>query len=267
MSTLGFNSLNPRLQDWRGKVVWVVGASTGIGRATASQLHHLGAHVVVSARSAAPLQTFQAEHDGSRSLTLDVTDADGMMQAASQVRQWCGPIDMVVYCAGHYKAMTSASFDLQEHLQHWRVNYQGALHLLAAVLPMFRQQGHGHISLVASVAGYRGLPKAMAYGPTKAALQHLADVLYLDLHPLGVGVSVVNPGFVATPLTAGNTFKMPGLISSEQAARSMLRGWAKGHFEIAFPKRFTVWVGLMRWLPHRAYFAAVNWITKLDVKP
>ncbi len=262
MSAFDFMSLNPRLQDWHGKVVWILGASTGIGRATASQLHGRGAKVMVSARNAPALQAFAAEHPGSRLLTLDVTDPEAMKVATEHVRQWCGHIDVVVYCAGHYKAMTSASFDLPELMQHWRVNYQGALHLLAAVLPLFRHQRSGHISLVASVAGYRGLPNALAYGPTKAALQHLADVLYLDLHPLGVGVSVVNPGFVATPLTAGNAFKMPALITPEQAASSMLLGWQRGQYEIAFPKRFTLWVGLMRWLPHRAYFAAVRWFTK-----
>jgi len=111
---------------------------------------------------------------------------------------------------------------------------------------------------VASVAGYRGLPHAMAYGPTKAALQHLAETLYLDLRPAGIGVSVINPGFVATPLTAANRFDMPALLTPEQAARYIVRGWERGRFEIHFPKRFTLWLKLMRLLPHGWYFAAVR---------
>ena len=163
-----------------------------------------------------------------------------------------------MYCAGHYKAMRATEFDLGEMQRHLQVNYIGALHLLEAVLKPVISQGHGHISLVSSVAGYRGLPRAMAYGPTKAALQQLAETLFLDLRPLGIGVSVINPGFVATPLTAGNAFSMPALLTPEQAATHILSGWARGRFDIHFPKRFTLWLKLLRLLPYRAYFAAVR---------
>jgi len=125
------------------------------------------------------------------------------------------------------------------------------------------EQRAGHLSLVSSVAGYRGLPKSLAYGPTKAALINLAETLYLDLHPLGLGVSVVNPGFVETPLTAGNDFKMPALITPEQAAGEMVRGWERGAFEMNFPKRFTLWLKAMRHLSDGLYFAAIRRSTGL----
>ena len=131
------------------------------------------------------------------------------------------------------------------------------------MLPHLLAQRGGHLSLVSSVAGYRGLPKALAYGPTKAALINLAETLYLDLAPLGIGVSIVNPGFVRTPLTAGNEFHMPALITPEQAAREILAGLARGKFEIHFPKRFTRWLKLMRHLSYGAYFAAVRRSTGL----
>jgi short-subunit dehydrogenase len=117
--------------------------------------------------------------------------------------------------------------------------------------------------VVSSVAGFRGLPKSLAYGPTKAALINLAETLYLDLRHEGVGVSVVNPGFVETPLTAQNNFPMPGLITPDQAAQAILQGWAAGRFEIDFPKRFTFWMRLLRLLPSRPYFAAVARFTGL----
>jgi short-subunit dehydrogenase len=120
----------------------------------------------------------------------------------------------------------------------------------------------GHISLVGSVAGYRGLPHSLAYGPTKAALINLAETLYLDLHPRGLGVSIVNPGFVETPLTAGNAFSMPALISPAQAADAMLQGWAQGEFELHFPKRFTRWMKALRLLPNRLFFALVSRATR-----
>jgi short-subunit dehydrogenase len=129
--------------------------------------------------------------------------------------------------------------------------------MLDAVLPTLISQGRGHISLLGSVAGYRGLPMSMAYGPTKAALHHLAEILHMELRPAGVGVSIVNPGFVATPLTAQNQFHMPALIQPEEAAREMLRGWEQGRFEIHFPRRFSRFLKFLRWLPDRLYFALV----------
>lgn len=251
-------SLNPALKDWRDRVVWIVGASSGIGRATAARLHALGAVVVVSARNAGALDEFVAAHPGSHAIALDVGDRAALAAALQQVLALRGRLDLALYCAGHYRAMRAADFDLGEMSLHMQVNYFGALHLLDAVLPALRAQGHGHISLMASVAGYRGLPNAMAYGPTKAALQYLAETLYLDLRRTGIGVSVVNPGFVATPLTAGNRFDMPALLTPEQAAQHILHGWARGRFDIHFPKRFTLWLKLMRLLPHWLYFAAIQ---------
>jgi NAD(P)-dependent dehydrogenase (short-subunit alcohol dehydrogenase family) len=147
--------------------------------------------------------------------------------------------------------------------QHMAVNYHGALYVLDAVLPALLAQGHGHLSLVSSVAGYRGLPQSLAYGPSKAALTHLGEALYLDLQDSGIGVSVINPGFVETPLTAQNTFTMPALITPTQAAQHILQGWRDGLFEIHFPKRFTLWLQLLRVLPYRWYFSLVRRATGL----
>jgi NAD(P)-dependent dehydrogenase (short-subunit alcohol dehydrogenase family) len=251
-------ALNPVITDWHGQVVWLIGASSGIGRATAALLHARGAVVVVSARNAQALDDFVATHPGSHAVAVDVTDAGALALARDQVLALTGRLDLVMYCAGHYKAMRASDYDLAEMKRHLEVNYVGALHLLEAVLPVLLRQRGGHLSLVSSVAGYRGLPKALAYGPSKAAVQHLAENLYLDLHPEGVGVSVVNPGFVATPLTAPNDFKMPALQTPEQAAVAIVRGWEHGTFDIHFPKRFTLWLKLMRLLPHSLYFPLVR---------
>jgi len=143
------------------------------------------------------------------------------------------------------------------------VNYLGAVNMLDAVLPVLQSQGHGHVSLISSVAGFRGLPNSLAYGPTKAALTHLAEVLYLDLKPQGIDVSVIHPGFVQTPLTAHNDFEMPAIITPEQAAKDILQGWDKGEFEIHFPKRFTRWLKLIQLLPDAWYFALIHKATKL----
>lgn len=254
--------LNPPLSDWSARLVWIVGASSGIGRATAAALHAQGARVVVSARDAGALQAFVAQHPGAVALPLDVTDEAAVQAAARQV-QTLGQPSLLLYCAGHYQPLRATAFDLAQMQRHLAVNYQGALQLLAAVLPGMLAARSGHISLVGSVAGYRGLPNSLAYGPTKAALQNLAETLWLDLREHGVAVSLINPGFVETPLTAGNAFRMPALITPEQAARAMLQGWARGRFEIHFPRRFTLWLKLLRHLPHGAYFATVRRATGL----
>jgi NAD(P)-dependent dehydrogenase (short-subunit alcohol dehydrogenase family) len=257
-------ALNPRMVDWHDRTVWLVGASTGIGRATASALHARGATVVVSARSVAALNAFVDAHPGSIALPLDVSDA-AALQAAAQTLSARGRLDCVLYCAGHYHAMNATRIDLPDMLRHNQINYLGALHLLDAVLPPMLAQGpdartgqRGHISLMGSVAGYRGLPQSLAYGPTKAALINLTETLYLDLHAKGLGVSLINPGFVDTPLTAQNEFAMPALISPDQAAQEILHGWAKGEFEIHFPKRFTRWMKILQLLPYSAFFAATR---------
>jgi len=228
----------------------------------AQHLHRLGARVLVSARRAEALQDFVAAHPGSLALPLDVTDRAGVARVAAQALA-DGPLDLVCYCAGHYNAMRATAIDLDDLLRHHDINTVGLLYLLHVITPALLAQGHGHISLVSSVAGYRGLPQAMAYGPTKAALINLAETLYLDLHPKGLGISLVNPGFVETPLTAGNQFHMPALITADEAAREMVKGWTKGQFEIHFPRRFTRVMKMLALLPYRLYFAAVRRSTGL----
>jgi NAD(P)-dependent dehydrogenase (short-subunit alcohol dehydrogenase family) len=256
-------SLNPRLTDWNGRVVWLVGASSGIGLATAKLLHAHGAKVIVSARNAAAIEAFEAAHADSLGIALDATDRDAMARAVERIVARFGRLDMALYCAGHYAALRATAFDLDQMLQHDKVNYVGALYMLDAVLPVLLRQKSGHISLVASVAGYRGLPNALAYGPTKAALINLAQTLYLDLQPQGIGVSVICPGFVETPLTAQNEFKMPALIQPADAAREMLVGWAAGEFEIHFPKRFTRFLKALSHLGDGLYFNAIRRVTGL----
>ena len=250
------------MRDWQGRRVWLIGASSGIGLACAQALHAAGAQVTLSARQPRAVSGWSVREARVQWQALDVTDAQAVANLAQQLTRE-GPLDLVVYCAGHYKPMRAPQADLQEWLRHDNINYQGALHVLHAVLPALLAQRHGHISLVSSVAGWRGLPNGLAYGPTKAALTHLAETLYMDLQDQGIGVSVINPGFVATPLTAQNPFSMPALIPPAEAARQILRGWARGQFDIHFPKRFTLWLKLLRVLPYRWYFALVRRFTGL----
>ena len=253
-------SLNPRIPGWRGQRVWVIGASTGIGAAVARDLINAGARVALSARSRGRLDAI-AEGTDAIVVPLDVTDRAAVLAAATKVRDALGALDLVIVLAGTHSPMRADQFDRGKADQLLAVNLAGPLNCLEAVLPTLLAQRRGGIALVASVAGYRGLPQALIYGPSKAALIHLAEGLYLDLHRHGIGVYLVNPGFVDTPLTQRNDFAMPALMDADKAARRTLDGIAAGRFEIHYPRRFTFWLKLLRILPYPAYFWAVRRFT------
>ncbi len=255
-------SLNPKITQWRGKRVWLVGASTGIGRATAQALHALGAQVIVSARSAEPLAELAAACPGLQTIQLDATDEVGVKTAAQQLMAG-GGLDLMMYCAGIYQPLRAQELSSAIMAQHMQVNYIGAVLVTQAVLPAMLAAKRGHLSYVSSVAGFRGLPHSLAYGPTKAALINMTEALYIDLRDDGLGVSVINPGFVETPLTSQNTFRMPALIKPAQAALEIIAGWESGKFEMHFPKRFTAWLKLMRILPYSLYFKVARQFTGL----
>ncbi|MGB5208073.1 MAG: SDR family NAD(P)-dependent oxidoreductase, partial [Azonexus sp.] len=192
-------------------------------------------------------------------LPCDATDTASLAGArAGLLAAWRG-VDLVIYLAGDYVPMRTGDFDLAVAEKVVTVNFNGGMRLAATVLPDLR--AGGGIAFVASVAGYRGLPKALAYGPGKAALIHFAECLHLDLAPQGIGVWVINPGFVATPLTAKNDFAMPALLTPEQAALATVDGLKTGKFEIHYPKRFTRVMKLLALLPYGWYFPLVRRLT------
>ena len=258
-------ALNNPIRDWAGKRVWLMGASTGIGAALARRLAAAGARLALSARSADKLEALAAGMPGALILPLDVRDAPGLAEAYGQIKRQWGGADLAIFNAGTYAAMRADQFDLAHMDAHFAVNYHGVTNGLAAILPDFigRAAQHPAIAIVSSVAGYSGLPQALAYGPSKAALINLAETLYLDLQPRGIGVYLVNPGFVDTPLTRQNTFRMPALISADEAAEHMLAGFRAGVFEMHFPKRFTGLLKFMRLLPYSLYFPAIRKTTGL----
>jgi NAD(P)-dependent dehydrogenase (short-subunit alcohol dehydrogenase family) len=255
--------MNPKITDWAGKRVWVIGASTGIGEACAHQLVDCGARVAFSARNAQKLAATTANTPRALALPLDVTDAASVTAARKRlVTEW-GGIDLVLVVAGGYNEMRADSFDLAAANAMIDLNLRGVFNCLDAVLPVLLRQGAGGIGIVASVAGYGGLPKALVYGPTKAALINLTESLYLDLRPKGIAVYQINPGFVATPLTANNEFKMPALMTAQEAGEQLVDGIERGQFHIHFPKRFTNSMRLARLLPYRMYFWLIHKVTGL----
>lgn len=241
--------------------VWITGASSGIGRALALKLARQGRVVAASARS---LHDLAGLADDARLVggivqvyPLDVADRAATAATVRQIVADLGPIACAVFAAGTHLPVELDNFDAGIFRRLVEVNLMGVVHGLEAVLPAMIEARAGHIAIVSSVAGYRGLPTAAAYGATKAALINMAEALKLDCDRAGIKLQLIDPGFVRTPLTDRNPFPMPFLIEADLAAERIVAGLASRRFEITFPKRFTWQVKLLRMLPYRLYF----WLT------
>lgn len=252
-------SLNPPIRKWQERRVWIIGASSGIGAAVARLLFALGARVAMSARSADELERMAEMHPTTAlAAPLDVTDAAAVSPVLQRIIAAWGGIDLVLLCAGTHRPVRAWELDAEAARMLIDVNLNGVINCLTPVVAQLLKQKSGGVGVVSSVAGYGGLPTALVYGATKAALINLAETLYLDLKPRGIGVHLINPGFVKTPLTDKNTFSMPALIDADEAAREIIAGLQRGRFEIHFPRRFTLWLKLLQLLPYRWYFTLVR---------
>lgn len=239
--------------------IWITGAGKGIGRFLALELCARGHCVAVSARTEGDLSSLVDEaSDLSGSVhpfVLDVTDSAAASAVTVRVEEALGPLDLVVLNAGTHSEVTADNFDLTEFRRVIETNVMGAANCLAALLPRMIARKGGRIALVASVAGYRGLPSAGAYSASKAGLIALAEALKPELEPAGVGMTLINPGFVDTPLTRRNTFPMPFLMAPDKAARIIADGLERGRFEIVFPWQMTVLMKFLGILPYWLFFA------------
>jgi len=240
-------------RDLRGQRVWFVGASSGIGAATARLMADRGASVAISGRRGALLE--EVAGDRMAVVPVDVTDAAEMRRAATTVAQALGGIDTIVWCAAYWEKSDAVRWDAHSFARHYEVNVLGFNNLLATTLPAMVENGRGHVVGVASVAGFRGFPGAEAYGSTKAALIALLESLRASLWTRGVRVTTVAPGFVKTELTEVNDFPMPFLIDVDRAAASIVRGIERGRLEIVFPWRMAALMKLARYVPVRWWAA------------
>lgn len=262
-----FPPLNPPVSGWSGQRVWILGASSGIGAETARLLGQRGARLALSARREAALADLRsglppAARQAAHVLPCDIADPAAVAAAARTLFEAWDGLDLVLVAAGVYDALRPQDLDAQTlpRVRHTLdTNLLGAYHVLAAVLPEFLRRGAGRLAFVSSVAGYNGLPRALAYAPSKAALNNLCEGLHLELRPLGIGVTRICPGFVATPMTAGLDVPMPALQTPAAAARAIVRGLERGDFEIHFPRRFTYGLKVLQWLPRRLYFRLLRW--------
>lgn len=239
------------------KRIWLIGASEGIGAALAKQLAGEGATLVLSARNAQRLAALCSElpGNGHQALAVDVTSLEEVQHAWQSLA--ASPPDMVIYNAGTYTPMDVQQLQIDAVESMLDVNLRGAFRVVSAVMPTFLHQNRGHLVLVGSVAGYRGLPSAMGYGASKAGIMHLAENLKADLKKTDIRVQLVSPGFVKTRLTDMNDFPMPCIITAERAAHYIVAGLQSNRFEIHFPKRFSYVLKLLSLLPAWLYFRLV----------
>ena len=244
--------------------VWVIGASSGIGEACARELLKRGAKLVLSSRRIERLEDIARSADTTQSLVIpvDVMDQSSITRAYQTIHAQWGGIDLLLFVSGIYIPLRADDFNMQDAQKTVDSNILGPMRAVATVLPDMLRAGHGHLAIVGSVAGYSGLPKALAYGPTKAAMINFCETLFYDLQPKGIGVHMISPGFVATEATANNDFEMPALISAQEAANEILQGIEHGEFDIHFPKRFSRFLKFLRILPYPIYF----WIVRKFVK-
>ena len=252
------------IDNFAGQRVWVIGASSGIGEACAKSLLQQGAKVALSSRRIDRLNNIAEQADINQAIViaLDVTIEEQLREGYEKIQDAWGGIDLLLFVSGVYTPLRANDFEYSIAEKTIQSNLLGPMRAVAMVLPKMLEMHSGHIAIVGSVAGYSGLPKALAYGPSKAGIINFCETLYYDLLPQGISVHMISPGFVATEATAQNDFEMPALISAQEAAQEILGGIQRGEFDIHFPKRFSRFLKFLRILPYPIYF----WIVRRFVK-
>ena len=249
------------------KVIWITGASTGIGKAIAIKFSKNGWNVAISARRLELLEEISKQNQNVFSFPLDVTNKDDCHRVFTEIKNKLGKIDLCVFSTGTWDPKKEKEIDVEQIENVMKVNFFGTLNSIKSVEKYFKDLGKGHISIVSSIAGYRGLPNSTGYGPSKSALNNLAESLYFDFKRYNVRVCLVSPGFIKTPMTDKNDFKMPFLKTPEYAADQIYEGLVnKNIFEIHFPKSLTITLKLLSFLPSKIYFGLVGKLTKYQKK-
>ena len=244
------------------KKIWITGASSGIGKAVAEKFANEGWKVAVSARRKELLQDMAKDQNIS-SFPLDVTDRSQINNVFQNILKEFGNIDVCLFSSGTYEPKDEQNIDPDKIKNVINVNFLGVIDCVKTVEEYFKNKKTGHISIVSSIAGYRGLPNSSGYGPSKAALTNFCESIYFDFKKFGVRVSVISPGFIKTPLTDKNEFPMPFLKTVDYAANQIFNGLVKSNaFEIHFPKGLTLTLKFLRILPYKLYLFLVDKLVK-----
>ena len=249
------------------KTIWITGGSTGIGKALSIKFANEGWNVAISARRENLLQEISNSHENIHGFPVDVTDKIKCKQTFEQIRNKFENIDICFFSTGTWDPKKEKDIDVEQIENVFKVNFFGTLNSIKAVEEYFKNRKMGTITIVSSIAGYRGLPNSTGYGPSKSALNNLAESLYFDFKRSNVRVCLVSPGFIKTPMTDKNDFKMPFLKTTDYAAEKIYDGLVnKNIFEIHFPKSLTLILKILSFLPSSIYFSLVGKMTKYQKK-
>ena len=241
------------------KIIWITGASSGIGKSLAIKFAEKGWTVAASARREGLLQDLNKINQNIYSFPLDVTEIENCKLVANKIIQKFGGIDICVFGTGMHDPKSEKRFNLNKIREIMEVNYFGTMNSINSIYEYFSEKKNGQISIISSVAGYRGLPAAGAYCASKAALTSYAESLNFDMQMKNVKVTLISPGFIKTPMTDQNDFPMPMIKSPEFAANEIFKGLTeKKSFEIHFPKAFTYFLKFLQILPSSIYFKLVS---------
>ncbi len=240
------------------KKLWITGASSGIGKAVAEKFAREQWKVAISARRENLLKEI-AQQKNIYSYPLDVTELQKTKEVFSNILNDFDGLDLCIFCSGTYNPKLESQINIDQIKNVMNVNFFGVLNCINAAENYFKEKKSGHISIVSSIAGYRGLPNSSGYGPSKAALTNLTESLYFDFKKHNVKISLISPGFIKTPLTDKNEFKMPFIKSPEFAAEKIFDGLVRSNsFEITFPKQLTIIFKIFRILPNKIYLYLVK---------
>ena len=249
------------------KVIWITGGGTGIGKAVAIKFANQGWKVAISGRRENILKEVEDINPNIKSFSLDVNDKGKCFEIMNNIKDEFGDIDLCFFSTGTWDPKKEREIDVEQIENVFKVNFFGTLNCIKAVEDHFRNRKNGIITIVSSIAGYKGLPNSTGYGPSKAALNNLAESLYFDFGRYNVRVCLVSPGFIKTPMTDKNDFKMPFLKTPEYSADKIYHGLIKSNkFEIHFPKSLTLVLKFFKIIPDRFYFYLVKKMTKLQKK-
>ena len=249
------------------KTIWITGGSTGIGKALAIKFASNGWNVAISARRENLLQEISDNNENIFSYPLDVTNKSQCKEVFNKIKSKFHSVDICFFSTGTWNPKKEKDIDVEQIEDVFKVNFFGTLNSIKAVEEYFKNKQDGIITIVSSIAGYRGLPNSTGYGPSKSALNNLAESLYFDFKRSNVRVCLVSPGFIKTPMTDKNDFKMPFLKTTEYAANKIYDGLInKNNFEIHFPKSLTLILKLFSFLPSKLYFGLIGKMTKYQKK-
>ena len=249
------------------KTIWITGGSTGIGKALAIKFANEGWNVAISARREQLLEEISNEYENISSFPLDVTNKSNCNEVFNQIINKFQNIDICFFSTGTWDPKKEKDIDVEQIENVFKVNFFGTLNSIKAVEEYFKNKKDGTITIVSSIAGYRGLPNSTGYGPSKSALNNLAESLYFDFGRSNVRVCLISPGFIKTPMTDKNDFKMPFLKTPEYAAEKIYDGLVnKNSFEIHFPKSLTMILKILSFLPNKIYFELIGKLTKYQKK-